>query len=211
VRWVKMSYLVFLYPYIPPLLPRIIVVDMVYCPKCGKEIPVDAVYCDRCGQKMDEAASPFEERWKRRYERRFEHFERSDRGSDYLDGVGFGVFLIAIAWVFLQYPWVWEEIVAWFRGWVNGPTVLPLILTEPIFLFFVIMSTWGLVEGALRMVSGRISRGLGNIVGAICGFAVAYLIRLFGQGAISGASLIPGFIIIIGTSIVLSAVVNSFS
>jgi hypothetical protein len=113
--------------------------------------------------------------------------------------------------VYLQYPWGWEELVVWFRGWVNGPTMLPLILTEPIFLFFVIMSTWELVEGALRMVSGHVAKGLGNVVGAIGGFAVAYLIRLFGQGAISGASLLPGFIIIIGASIVLSTVVNSFS
>jgi hypothetical protein len=205
-----MGYPAFLYPYIPPDLPRIIVVDMVYCPKCGKELPVDAVFCDKCGQKMDEPVSLFEERWKHKYERRLERFERSDRGSDYLDGVGFGVFLIAIAWVYLQYTWVWEEIVVWFRSWVNGPTMLPLILTEPIFLFFVIMSVWGLVEGALRMVSGRVAKGLGNVIGAVGGFAVAYLIRLYGQGAISGASLLPSFIIIIGASIVLSAIVSSF-
>ena len=159
---------------------------------------------------MDEPVSSFEGRWRRRYERRFERFERLERGPDYLDGVGFGVFLIAIAWVYIQYPWVWGEIAAWFRGWVNGPTVLPLILTEPIFLFFVIMSAWGLVEGALRMVSGRVAKGLGNIVGAIGGFAVAYLIRLYGQGAISGTNLLPSFIIIIGASIVLIAIVSSF-
>jgi hypothetical protein len=88
--------------------------------------------------------------------------------------------------------------------------MLPLILTEPIFLFFVIMSAWGLVEGALRMVSGHIVKGIGNVVGAIGGFAVAYLIRLFGQGAISGANLFPSFVIIIGASIVLSAIVSSF-
>ncbi len=205
-----MGYQAFLYPYIPPLLPRIIVVDMVYCPKCGKELPVDAVFCDRCGQKMDEPVSPFEERWKHKAEWRLERCERSERGSDYLDGVGFGVFLIVIAWVYLEYTWVWEEVVVWFRSWVNGPTMLPLILTEPIFLFFVIMSVWGLVEGALRMVSGRLAKGLGNVISAVGGFAVAYLIRLYGQGAISGASLLPSFIIIIGASIVLSAIVSSF-
>jgi len=159
---------------------------------------------------MDEPVSPFEERWKHRYERRLEKFERSDRGSDYLDGVGFGVFLIAIAWVYLQFPWVWEEVVVWFRSWVNGPTMLPLILTEPIFLFLVIMSAWGLVEGALRLMSGSVAKGLENVIGAIGGFAVAYLVRLFGQGAISGANLLPSFVIIIGASIVLSAVVSSF-
>jgi hypothetical protein len=160
---------------------------------------------------MDEPVSPFERRWRPRYLGRLERFERSDRGSDYLDGVGFGIFLIAVAWVYLQYPWVWEEVVAWFRCWVNGPTLLPIILTEPIFLFFVITSAWGLFEGALRMVSGRVAKGLGNVVGAIGGFALAYIIRLYGQGMIVGANLLPSFIIIIGVSIVLSAVVGSFS
>jgi hypothetical protein len=185
--------------------------DMVYCPKCGKALPGEAIFCDRCGQKMDEPVSPFERRWRPRYLGRLERFERSDRGSDYLDGVGFGIFLIAVAWVYLQYPWVWEEVVAWFRCWVNGPTLLPIILTEPIFLFFVITSAWGLFEGALRMVSGRVAKGLGNVVGAIGGFALAYIIRLYGQGMIVGANLLPSFIIIIGVSIVLSAVVGSFS
>ncbi len=187
-------------------------VDMVYCPKCGKALPGDAIFCDRCGQKMDESVSPFERRWRPRYPGRLEWFERSDRGSDYLDGVGFGVFLIAVAWVYLQYPWVWEEVVVWFRSWVNGPTLLPIILTEPIFLFFVITSAWGLFEGTLRMVSGRVAKGLGNVVGAIGGFTLAYIIRLYGQGMIVGANLLPSFIIIIiGASIVLSAVVGSFS
>jgi hypothetical protein len=36
------------------------------------------------------------------------------------------------------------------------------------------------------------------------------MIRLYGQGNISGSDLLPGFIIIIGASIVLSAIVNSF-
>ena len=201
-----------LYPYIPLPIPRIIVVDMVYCPKCGKEFPADAAFCDKCGQKMDEPVSPFEGRWGRRFERRMERrFERLDRGPDYLDGVGFGVFLIGVAWVHLQCPWVWEELTFWFRGWVNGPTVLPVILTEPVFIFFTIMAVWGLVEGALRMVSGRVMKGLGNVVGALGGFAVAYMVRLYGQGAISGADLLPGLIIIIGASIVLSAVVHSFA
>jgi len=185
---------------------------MVFCAKCGKELPADAVFCDKCGQKLDAPVSPFEGKWSRRFERHMDmRFERFDRGPDYLDGVGFGVFLIAVAWVYLQYPGVWGEIVTWLRGWVNGPTILPMVLTEPIFLFFVIMSVWGLVEGSLRMVSGRIMKGLSNVVGALGGFAVAYIIMLYGQGTISGADLLPGFIIIIGATIVLSAIVNSLA
>ncbi len=190
---------------------------MIYCPQCGKELPDDAAFCDRCGHKMGEPVPPvppFGGRWEHRFERRMERlerFDRWDRGPDYLDGVGFGVFLIAIAWVYLQYPWVWDELLTWFRGWVNGPTILPVILTQPIFLFFVIMGAWGILEGGLRMASGRVMRGLGNVVGALGSFAIAYMIQLYGQSAISGDVLLPGFIIIIGASIVLSAIVNSFA
>ena len=192
---------------------------MIYCPKCGKELPDDAAFCDRCGHKMSESVShtpsrPFEGRWERRWERRmdrFERMERLDRGPDYLDGVGFGVFIIAIAWVYLQYPWVWDEIMAWLRTWTTGPMMLPLILAHPIFIFFVVMSAWGIIEGGLRMASGRVIRGLGNIVSALGSFAIAYMIQLFGQGSMSGSALLPGFIIIIGSSILLSAIVNFFA
>jgi hypothetical protein len=184
---------------------------MVFCAKCGKELPADAVFCDRCGQKLDAPVTTFDGLWNRRFERRMEmRFNRFDRGPDYLDGVGFGVFLIGLAWVYIQYPSVWGEIVTWFRSWVNGPTMLPVSLTEPIFLFFVIMSVWGLIEGALRMMSGRVAKGIGNVVGALGGFAVAYIVMIYGQGKINGVDLLPGFIIIIGATIVLSAVVNSF-
>jgi hypothetical protein len=187
---------------------------MIYCPKCGKELPDDAAFCDRCGHKMGEPVPPtppFEGRWERRWERRMDRMERLDRGPDYLNGVGFGVFLIAIAWVYLQYPWVWDEIVAWFRTWTEGPTMLPLILAQPIFLFFVIMGAWGILEGGLRMASGRVMRGIGNIISALGNFAIAYMVLLYGQGSISGSALLPGFIIIIGASIVLNAIVNSFA
>ncbi len=181
---------------------------MIYCPQCGKELPDAAAFCDRCGHKIGEPVAPSEGRWRGRYAARV---ERATRGPDYLDGVGFGVFLIAVAWVYLQYPWVGTELVAWFRTWVNGPTYLPVILVEPIFLFFIIMGGWGLAEGGLRMISGRISRGLGNIVGALGNFAIAYLIRSYGQGLIAASGLLPGFVIIIGASIVLSAILGSFA
>jgi hypothetical protein len=184
---------------------------MIYCPQCGKELQDDAAFCDRCGHKMGEPVSPADGRWRGwradRIERRVERATR----TDYLDGVGFGVFIIAVAWVYLQYPWVGTELVAWFQTWVNGPTYLPVILVEPIFLFFIIMGVWGIAEGGLRMISGRISRGLGNVVSGLGNLAIAYLIRSYGQGLIGASGLLPGFVIIIGASIVLSAILSSFA
>jgi len=180
---------------------------MVYCPNCGSQQPDDAVYCDRCGHKMSEPANRFDDRWWR-YERRYERWERH-HAPDYLDGVGFGVFLIAIAWVYLQYPWVWSEFVSWFQSWTNGPTMLPALLVQPIVLFFLIMGAWGLIEGGLRVVSGRFGRGIGNAVGGMFCFGIAYMVQLYGQGQLSGSSLLPGFIILIGAAIVVSAIVNT--
>jgi hypothetical protein len=188
----------------------LVVALTVYCPKCGKELPDDAAFCDRCGQKIGDPVAPsdgWESRWERRMDRRFERFNR----QDYLDGVGFGVFLIGVAWVYLQYPWVWGELTVWFRSWVNGPNTLPPILAEPIFLFFTIMGGWSIVEGAIRMVSGRFAKGLGNIVGGVGGLAIAYMIRLYGQGAIRSGDLLPYFIMIIGATIILSAVIGVFT
>jgi len=184
---------------------------MVYCAKCGKDLPDDATFCDKCGQRIDEPVAP-SERWERRWERRMDmHFERFDHGTDYLDGVGFGVFLIALAWLFLQYPWFWTEVTAWFHGWSNGPTMIPIILTEPVALFFTVMGGWSLVEGAIRIVSGRTMKGLMNVVGGLTGLAFAYMVRLYGQGAIAGSDILPYFIMIVGASVVLSAVLGSMA
>ncbi len=183
---------------------------MVYCPSCGNQLPDDAVFCDRCGHKMSEPVYRHEERW-RRFERSFDRWERRDRGPDYLEGVGFGVFLIAAASLWLQYPWFWTELTAWFRTWGGGPTMLPVILAEPIVLFFMVMGIWGLVKGGIYMASGRVGKGLGDAVGALFDFGVAYMFRLYGQGAIAGTSLLPGFIILCGASIVVSAVAHGFA
>ena len=112
------------------------------------------------------------------------------------------------AWVYLQYPWVWSEFTAWFRSWVNGPTMLPLILAEPIALFFTIMGGWGIVEGAIRTLSGTLHERLGNIVGGAGGLPIAYMIGSMGKARYGVATCSTYFIMIMGATIILSAVIG---
>jgi len=194
---------------------------MVYCQKCGEQLPDDALYCSRCGQKLSEPVqsepSGLEERatWRagRAEERIRERIEkrREEMGPDYLDGVGFGVFLIVVAWVYLQFPAVFSNFLRWFEKWTNGPTILPLVLVEPIALFFTLMGAWGIVEGAIRSASGRVSKGIGNIVGGFMSLALAYMFRAYGAGTLAPSALLPAFIIIIGAGILISALLRSLS
>jgi hypothetical protein len=194
---------------------------MIYCPKCGEQLPDDALYCSRCGQKLSEPvqveptgptesatrrAERAEERIKERIERR-----REEMGPDYLDGVGFGVFLIVVAWTYIQFPSVFSNFLRWFETWTNGPTILPFTLVEPIALFFTLMGAWGIVEGAIRSASGRIGKGIGNIVGGFMSLALAYMFRSYGAGTLAPSALLPAFIIIIGASILVSALLRSLS
>ncbi len=193
---------------------------MIYCPKCGEQLPDDALYCSKCGQKLSEPVQPEPtgpaERAKWRAERAEERIERRERrreemGPDYLDGVGFGVFLIVVAWTYLQFPSVFSNFLRWFETWTHGPTFLPLVLVEPIALFFTLMGAWGIVEGAIRSASGRVSKGIGDIVGGFMSLALAYMFRSYGAGNLAPSALLPAFIIIIGASILISALLRSIS
>ena len=179
---------------------------LVYCPKCGKELTEKATFCDRCGQRLGESRSTpfFEDRISKRIEKTLDR-----HGPDYLDGIGFGVFLIAAAWTFLQFPLVFDDLLFWMRTWRNGLTMLPMVLIEPLVLFFIIMGSWGIIEGAIRITSGRIAKGIGNIVSGLGSLALAYLFRSYGNGIIAETAIIPSLVIIIGASVVLSSIFNS--
>ena len=175
---------------------------MVVCPKCGEKLADDAVYCSNCGQKIEGPVTPSPiPRVRVEVDR-----ELRRRGPDYLDGVGFGVFLIAVAYMYLQFPWVFDEIIRWLRTWSRaGPTMLPVILVDPVALFFIIMGGWGIVEGALRIIAGRIKKGVGNIVGGIFGLSIAYVLYLYQDGSIQSSAILPILIILLGASIAVSA------
>ena len=171
---------------------------MVSCPRCGKELPEEAVYCDRCGQRLGgQTIGPAGEargRWRR-------------REPDYMGGIGFGVFLIVVAWVFLQYPSVGQWFIDWLRGWgTYGPTALPIVLAEPASLFSLAFGGWQILSGFIRWgVGGRHSAAVSDVIGGIFGVSLGYALREYGAGVIAWGSMLPIFIILVGGSILLSA------
>lgn len=171
---------------------------MVYCPRCGKELPEGAVYCDGCGQKLSSPTTgPAREargEWRR-------------REPDYMGGVGFGVFLIIVAWVFLQYPVIGQWFIDWFKEWESsGPTALPVVLVEPVSLFFLAFGEWEILSGFIRWgVGNRLSAVVSDITGGLFGVALGYAFREYGADVIAWGSMLPIFIILVGGSILLSA------
>lgn len=129
------------------------------------------------------------------------------REPDYMGGVGFGVFLIIVAWVFLQYPAIGQWFIDWFKEWQSaGPTALPVVLVEPMSLFFLAFGGWEILSGFIRWgVGGRLSAAVSDVAGGLFGVALGYAFREYGAGVIAWGSMLPIFIILVGGSILLSA------
>jgi len=173
--------------------------DLVYCPKCGKEQPPDTQYCDRCGQKINEPVNRV----------RIDLF-RDYSKTEWLDGVGFGVFLIVVASVLLRYSWFFDEFSSWLKTWqYTGPTMIPPNLIPPIFYFFVLMGAWGILEGLIRISLGaKLSRGLRNMVGGGFSIGVAFILRTYSLGRLSHSNIFPAFIILFALMIIISGIVT---
>ena len=170
---------------------------MKHCPRCGKELPDEAEYCTRCGEHVGLLGS----------ERRHRYASTS-----WLDGVGFGVFLIAAAWVIIQFPFFWGDLVAWAQTFSSGITMPPAVLVEPLAVFFTIEGWWGIGQGVIRGVSGGSpSQAVSDIVGGCLWLAFVYVLRGYAAGIISPSFIVPFFIIGIGVSVLVSGLVSGFA
>ena len=132
---------------------------------------------------------------------------------DPLEGVGFGVFLITVAVIALSFPGIHLEAIDWLSSWVDtGPTSIPANLMLPLIWFLAAMGVWELLAAVIKLVSGF---GAGHIVGEVSGamftLGVAYLLREYMLGTIAWKVLLSGSIILLGTSILLTAASNSLS
>jgi hypothetical protein len=104
---------------------------MVYCRKCGETLPNDAAYCRRCGERVI-------------HEPRLNHVYDRNLRTAWIDSLGFGVFLLTIAWMILEYPFFWGEFISWMKSLFGGIIMIPISIVEPAAVFLTIMGGWGI-------------------------------------------------------------------
>lgn len=129
--------------------------------------------------------------------------------GDVLEGVGFGVFLLVVATIALNYPGVHRVLFEWVRSWgVSGLTPLPVQLLSPLYWFFTAMGTWSLISAVIRFYSGWNSwRATQDLVGGVFNFFIVYLIQQYGTAAFTWRLLFPAFLVFVGAQIVISVFV----
>ena len=169
---------------------------MVYRMKCGEGLPLDAAYCRKCGEKVI-------------YEPKLDPgFNRNFRTA-WIDNLGFGVFLLVVAWMVLEYPFFWGEFISWLKSVSGEITMIPISIVEPAAVFLTIMGAWGIANGVIRgFIGDRYQRAVNNNVSGCFNFALVYFLLRYASGTLASSFIIPTFVIFIGLSIIASGLVN---
>jgi uncharacterized RDD family membrane protein YckC len=125
---------------------------------------------------------------------------------DVLESVGFGVFLLVVATIALNYPGTHRVLFDWVRSWgTSGLTLVPGQLLSPLYWFFTAMGTWSLISAAIRYYSGWNSwRAAQDVVGGVFNFFMVYLIQRYGATAFTWRMLFPAFLVFVGAQVVIS-------
>lgn len=151
--------------------------------------------------------------------RGFEHPIRSFGGEwaefsewgerDFLGGVGFGVFLLVVATIALNYPGVHRVLFDWVRSWgASGLTPVPAQLLPPLYWLFTAMGAWSIISAVIRYYSGWNSwRAAQDVVGGVFNFLMVYLIQRYGTAAFTWRMLFPAFLVFVGAQAVISVFV----
>jgi len=128
---------------------------------------------------------------------------------DFLEGVGFGVFLLVVATIALNYPGIHRVLFDWVRSWgVFGLTPVPGQLMPPLYWFFTAMGTWSLISAVIRYYSGWNSwRATQDLVGGVFNFFLVYLIQRYGTAAFTWRILFPAVLVFVGAQVVISVFV----
>jgi len=133
----------------------------------------------------------------------------SGRG-DPLDSAGFGVFLIVLAAIALNYPGIHIILADWVSSWsVNGLTWPPAELEPAVIWFLTAMGAWSLVSAVLRYNMGWSPwRAPQDIIGGVFNFLLAYLVRLYGFDFFTWSIIIPLFLVLVGAQILIGGLLR---
>jgi uncharacterized RDD family membrane protein YckC len=126
-------------------------------------------------------------------------------GVDPLNSAGFGVFLIVVATIALNFPGLTSVLVEWVRSWsVSGVSWPPSELATPAYWFFMAMGSWGIIKAAIRyMMNWSPHRVPQDIVGGAFDFLIAYLVQTYGFSFFTWRVVVPLFIVVVGAQMFL--------
>lgn len=128
----------------------------------------------------------------------------------WLDSVGFGVFLLIIAFIFLRYPWFIDEFIIWIKNWsIFGPYMAPITLIPPIYNFFILIGIWNILKGLLKIFLGvKILKSFKDIIEGGFDLGIALILRTYYLGKITAPNILSAFLILLGLTIILTGFVS---
>lgn len=131
-------------------------------------------------------------------------------GVDPLDSAGFGVFLIVVATVALNYPGIGAVLADWVRSWsASGLSWPPSELAPAAYWFFMAMGSWSIISAAIRYtMAWNPHKAPQDIVGGVFNFLIAYLVKAYGFSFFTWRSVIPLFIVMIGAQLLVSGLIR---
>lgn len=135
------------------------------------------------------------------------HIRQRRREGDPLGFVNVGVVLIIMAALFILYPGIFSEIIAWLEGWRGvGTTMIPDPLIEPLIWFLSAQGVWSFVLSVIRVVSGINRRSsISDAFGGAFLLTAAFLFREYISGLIPLTVLLPTLVIALGVFVLISS------
>ena len=130
--------------------------------------------------------------------------------EDPLGLVSVGITLIIMATVFILYPGIFPEFIAWLEGGGEaGPIMIPAPLINPLIWFFLAQGVWSLVLAVVRVISGINRRSsISDAFGGVFLLTAAFLFREYVSGLMPLTVLLPSLAIALGSVVLLASAVS---
>jgi uncharacterized RDD family membrane protein YckC len=131
-------------------------------------------------------------------------------GVDPLDSAGFGVFLIVIATLALNFQGLSTVLVEWVRSWsVSGVSWPPSELATPAYWFFMAMGSWSIIEAVIRyLMNWSPYKAPQGIVGGVFNFLLAYFVQFYGLSFFNWRVMVPLLIVMVGAQMLVGGLLR---